>query len=51
LGRCYYSAGNYEKAVESQREAVRLIPHMQVMQRQLKVFEKTLAEKKPIKAD
>jgi hypothetical protein len=24
---------------------------MQVMQRQLKVFEKTLAEKKPIKAD
>jgi tetratricopeptide (TPR) repeat protein len=46
LGRCYYSAGKYEKAVESQREAVRLIPHMQVMQRQLKVFEKTLAEKK-----
>jgi tetratricopeptide (TPR) repeat protein len=46
LGRCYYSAGDYEKAVESQREAVRLIPHMQVMQRQLKVFEKTLAEKK-----
>ena len=46
LGRCYYSAGNYEKAIESQREAVRLIPHMQVMQRQLKVFEKTLSEKK-----
>ena len=22
LGRCYYSAGDYEKAVESQREAV-----------------------------
>jgi tetratricopeptide (TPR) repeat protein len=46
LGRCYYSAGEYEKAVESQREAVRLIPHMQVMQRQLKQFETTLAEKK-----
>jgi len=46
LGRCYYSAGEYEKAVESQREAVRLIPHMQVMQRQLKQFEKTLAERK-----
>jgi tetratricopeptide (TPR) repeat protein len=45
LGRCYYSAGNFEKAAESQREAVRLIPHMQVMQRQLKLFEKTLAEK------
>ncbi|MEX2092496.1 MAG: hypothetical protein WD971_07450, partial [Pirellulales bacterium] len=38
LGRCYYSAGEYEKAVESQREAVRLIPQMQVMQRQLKQF-------------
>jgi tetratricopeptide (TPR) repeat protein len=46
LGRCYYSAGNVEKAVESQREAVRLIPHMQVMQRQLRQFEKALAEKK-----
>jgi tetratricopeptide (TPR) repeat protein len=46
LGRCYYSAGEYEKAVESQRAAVALIPHMQVMQRQLKQFEKTLAERK-----
>jgi tetratricopeptide (TPR) repeat protein len=45
LGRCYYSAGEYQKAVESQREAVALIPHMQVMQRQLKLFEKTLVEK------
>jgi tetratricopeptide (TPR) repeat protein len=45
LGRCYYSAGDYAKAVESQRQAVHLIPHMQVMQRQLKQFEKTLAEK------
>ncbi len=51
LGRCYYSAGEYEKAAESQREAVRLIPHMQVMQRQLKLFEKTLAEKKATNAD
>ena len=46
LGRCYYSAGEYDKAVESERKAVALIPHMQVMQRQLKEFEKTLAEKK-----
>jgi tetratricopeptide (TPR) repeat protein len=45
LGRCYYSAGEYERAVESQRKAVALIPHMQVMQRQLKLFEKALAEK------
>jgi tetratricopeptide (TPR) repeat protein len=46
LGRCYYSAGDVEKAAESQRKAVALIPHMQVMQRQLKQFEKALAEKK-----
>jgi len=46
LGRCYYSAGNVDKAIESQREAVRLIPHMQVMQRQLRQFEESLAEKK-----
>ncbi len=45
LGRCYYSAGDVEKAVESQRKAVVLIPHMQVMQRQLKQFEKALAAK------
>lgn len=46
LGRCYYAAGDYEKAVESQRQAVKLIPHMQVMQRQLKFFEQELAKKK-----
>ncbi len=44
LGRCYYSAGEYEKAAEAQRKAVALIPHMQVMQRQLRQFEKKLAE-------
>lgn len=46
LGRCHYAAGDYENAVKNQREAVRLIPHMQVMQRQLTLFEKTLAEQK-----
>lgn len=53
LGRCYYSAGEFEKAVESQREAVALIPHMQVLQRQLKQFEEKLAElnKKPAAAN
>jgi tetratricopeptide (TPR) repeat protein len=45
LGRCYYSAGDVENAVKSQRAAVALIPHMQVMQRQLKEFEKALAAK------
>jgi tetratricopeptide (TPR) repeat protein len=48
LGRCYYSAGEYQKAVESQRQAVALIPHMQIMQRQLRQFEQKVAElKKP----
>lgn len=45
LGRCYFSAGDVENAAKSQREAVALIPHMQVMQRQLKEFEKALAAK------
>lgn len=53
LGRCYFSAGEYEKAVESQREAVALIPHMQVMQRQLRQFDQKVAElnKKPAAAN
>jgi hypothetical protein len=46
LGRCYCSVGDYEKAIESQRAAVKLIPHMQVMQRQLKFFESQYAKKK-----
>jgi tetratricopeptide (TPR) repeat protein len=45
LGRCYYAVGDYEQAVKNQREAVQLIPHMQVMQRQLKLFEAALAKK------
>lgn len=44
LGRCYFSAGDVDKAIESQRKAVALIPHLQVMQRQLKQFEKAKRE-------
>jgi tetratricopeptide (TPR) repeat protein len=44
LARCYYAAGDYKKAVKYQREAVEQIPNMQVMQRQLKLFEGKLAE-------
>jgi tetratricopeptide (TPR) repeat protein len=44
LGRCYYAVGDYKRAVKSQRRAVKLIPNMQVMQRQLKMFETKLAE-------
>jgi len=39
LGRCYYAAGDLEKAVKIQRKAVAKHPHMMVMQRQLKFFE------------
>jgi tetratricopeptide (TPR) repeat protein len=44
LGRCYYSAGDLENAIRYQREAVKKHPHMQVMQRQLALFEKEFAQ-------
>lgn len=47
LARCYYAAGELEKAVQTQREAIRGLPHMQVMQRQLRFFEEKLAEQAP----
>jgi tetratricopeptide (TPR) repeat protein len=46
LGRCYYAAGDYENAVKYQRQAVEKVDYMQVMHRQLALFEKVLAEKK-----
>ncbi len=45
LGRCYYAVGDLENAVTSQRRAVEFAPHYQVMQRQLELFERALAEK------
>lgn len=44
LGRCYYAAGNLEKAIEAQSRAVELQPEYQVMQRQLKFFQEELAK-------
>ncbi|HEX6962696.1 MAG TPA: tetratricopeptide repeat protein, partial [Lacipirellula sp.] len=46
LARCYFAAGEVEKAVETQRRAVELAPHYQVMRRQLAEFERTLAAKR-----
>ncbi len=45
LGRCYYAVGDYENALKYQRQAIEKIDYMQVMQRQLAMFEKALAEK------
>lgn len=46
LGRCYYAVGDYEKALKHQRQAIERVGYMQVMHRQLALFEKALAEKK-----
>lgn len=40
LGRCYFSAGDVENAIRSQRKAVELAPQYQIMRRQLAEFEK-----------
>jgi hypothetical protein len=44
LGRCYYAAGDYANAVKYQRQAIRRQPYLQVMHRQMALFEKALAE-------
>jgi tetratricopeptide (TPR) repeat protein len=46
LGRCYYAAGDLENAVKYQRQAIQKVDYMQVMHRQLALFEKVLAEKR-----
>ncbi len=46
LGRCYYAAGDYENAVQCERQALEKVNYLQVMRRQLALFEKALAEKK-----
>jgi tetratricopeptide (TPR) repeat protein len=45
LGRCYYAAGDFETAVKYERQAIEKVSYMQVMHRQLALFEKALAEK------
>ncbi|QDT01025.1 tetratricopeptide repeat protein [Adhaeretor mobilis] len=46
LAHCYFTAGNYEKAVEFQRLAVAGQPYVQVMQRKLVQFEKELEKRR-----
>ena len=51
LGRCYFAAGDFENAVKYERMAVAKIDYMQVMQRQLALFEKALAETKGARSE
>jgi len=46
LARCYYAAGDFENAVKYEREAIAKVNYLQVMNRQLALFEKALADKK-----
>lgn len=46
LGHCYYAKGDYENAVKQQMQAVKLQPHSGQIRRQLKMFEKALAEQR-----
>ncbi len=43
LGRCLFSAGEIDEAIEVQRRAVELEPRMQVLRRQLNEFEQAKA--------
>ena len=42
LARCHYAKGNFEKAVELQKQAVELEPNIQQLKRQLALFEEAL---------
>ena len=44
LGHCYYAAGEFQKAVETQLKAVAGDPSSQTMQRMLKVFQQALED-------
>lgn len=44
LARCYFSAGEFEKAVETQRQAVKLAPYERMMAAQLNEFEMALSK-------
>jgi len=42
LARCYFAIGNVEQAIETQRQALELMPHSPPMRRQLKEFKAKL---------
>ena len=47
LAHCYYAKRDYKNAVKHQLEAVQGEPHSAQMQRQLKLFQKSLQEQAP----
>ena len=47
LAHCYYAKGDYKNAVKHQLAAVQGEPHSAQMQRQLKLFQKSLQEQAP----
>ncbi len=47
LGRCYFSAGDIELAIEYQSQAVKYLPHQRVLQRQLDEFRQAQAAAQP----
>ncbi len=46
LGRCYYAKGDIENAIKYQTRAVTMEPHSPLIVAQLKLFQKTLQQKK-----
>ncbi|WP_425613754.1 tetratricopeptide repeat protein [Anatilimnocola sp. NA78] len=46
LGRCHYAKGDYENAVKTQTQAVKLQPHSGQIRRQLAFFEEALAKQR-----
>lgn len=46
LARCHYTTGDLENALEQQRKAVAMEPHIRALRRQLKFFEQEMAASK-----
>ncbi|MEZ6135321.1 MAG: hypothetical protein R3C53_10465 [Pirellulaceae bacterium] len=46
LGRCYYSAGQYEEAVQTQQRAVDAMPYDRMMRQQLAEFQSALEQQR-----
>jgi tetratricopeptide (TPR) repeat protein len=43
--RCYFAVGDIENAIETQKKAIKLLPHSPPLERQLEEFEQALAKR------